>query len=138
LTWWIWILVGLVLLVVEIATPGGFFALFFGVSALVVAALSALGLAAWIQWLVFAALGVVLLLALRRRLTSALPGPTRLDALVGELALPLDDLAPGATGKAELRGTPWTAFNASALPLARGQRCRVQRVAELVLHIQPE
>jgi membrane protein implicated in regulation of membrane protease activity len=31
--WWIWILLGLVLLLGEIVTPGGFYILFFGVGA---------------------------------------------------------------------------------------------------------
>ena len=42
--WWMWVLLGVVLLVVEMVTPGGLFALFFGVSALLVAGMAALGL----------------------------------------------------------------------------------------------
>ena len=30
MAWWIWVLGGLVLLVAEVTTPGGFFAVFFG------------------------------------------------------------------------------------------------------------
>jgi membrane protein implicated in regulation of membrane protease activity len=48
----------------------------------------------------------------------------------------MDDLAPGAVGKAELRGTTWTAQNADDRPLARGQRCRVARVEGLTLLIR--
>ena len=36
MAWWTWILFGLALLVVEMLTPGGLFALFFGLSALAV------------------------------------------------------------------------------------------------------
>ena len=139
MTWWLWILLGVALLVVEIATPGGLFALFFGLSAVAVGGLSALGVGpAWVQWLVFAALGVTLLAALRRRLATLLRREPPVDALVGEVAFPLEDLAPGATGRAELRGSPWTATNASPVALARGQRCRVARVADLVIHVLPE
>jgi membrane protein implicated in regulation of membrane protease activity len=138
--WWIWILLGLGLLVVEMVTPGGLFALFFGFSGLLVAGLSALGLGpAWLQWLVFAALGVVLLLLLRRRLQERLE--TRnipVDSLVGEIAFPLEDLPAGATGRAELRGTSWTARNAGAAPLARGCRCQVEKVEGLTIWIRPE
>jgi membrane protein implicated in regulation of membrane protease activity len=59
------------------------------------------------------------------------------DALEGETAIVLDDLAPGAVGKAELRGTSWTAQNAGAAALSRGQRCRVVRVEGLTLFIRP-
>jgi len=138
--WWIWILLGLGLLVVEMVTPGGLFALFFGFSALLVAGLSALGLgAAWLQWLVFAALGVALLLLLRRRLQARLE--TRnipVDTLVGEIALPLEDLPPGATGRAEMRGTSWTAHNAGDVPISRGCRCQVEKVEGLTIWIRAE
>jgi len=138
--WWIWILLGLGLLVVEMVTPGGLFALFFGLSALLVAGLSALGLGpAWLQWLAFAALGVVFLLLLRRRLHARLE--TRnipVDSLVGEIALPLEDLPPGATGRAEMRGTSWTARNSGGAPLARGCRCQVEKVEGLTIWIRAE
>ena len=135
-----WILLGVTLLAVEIVTSGALFALFFGASALVVSALSGAGLGpAWVQWLVFAALGVALLVALRRRVAEGLRRHhLPVDGLVGEAAFPLEDLAPGATGKAELRGVPWTATNASESALARGQRCRVARVSNISLFIVPE
>jgi membrane protein implicated in regulation of membrane protease activity len=34
--WWIWVVLGLVLLIGEIVTPGGFYLLFFGIGAVVV------------------------------------------------------------------------------------------------------
>jgi inner membrane protein len=138
--WWIWILLGLGLLVVEMVTPGGLFALFFGFSALLVAGLSALGLGpAWLQWLLFAAVGVALLLLLRRRLHARLAMRNiPVDTLVGEIAIPLEDLPPGATGRAELRGSSWTARNAGGAPLARGRRCQVEKVEGLTIWIRPE
>jgi len=138
--WWMWVLLGVALLAVEIVTPGGLFALFFGISALLLAALAGAGLGpAWLQWLLFAAVGVVLLAALRRRLRRPLDRHhAPMDALVGEVAFPLEDLGPGATGRAELRGVPWTATNDSEVALARGQRCRVARVADIGIFIRPE
>lgn len=68
MAWWLWVLLGLALLVVEILTPRGLLALLFGASALVVAVLAALELtAAWVEWLLFAALGAGLVVALRSR-----------------------------------------------------------------------
>jgi len=41
-------------------------------------------------------------------------------------------------GKAELRGTAWTAHNVDARPLVKGQRGRVVRVDGLTLDIRAE
>lgn len=140
MAWWIWILFGLLLLVLEMLTPGGLFALFFGLSALGVAIMAALGLGpAWLQWLVFAALGVALLLLLRSRIEERLRGKrVPVDSLVGEVAVALADLPAGGTGKAELRGTTWECRNAADRPVARGARCRVEKVDGLTLWIRPE
>ena len=114
---------------------------FFGVGALVVGVLVGLDAAgpAWVQWLLFSGLSIGSLLLFRGRLLARFqagaPGAP-IDTLEGELAIPMDDLAPGAVGKAELRGTTWTAQNADDRPLARGQRCRVARVEGLTLLIR--
>ena len=140
MAWWTWILFGLALLVLEMLTPGGLFALFFGLSALAVSIMAALGLGpAWLQWLVFAALGVVLLVALRNRIEQRLRGRrVPVDSLVGELAIPLSDLPGNGTGQAELRGTTWACRNAGERPVARGARCQVEKVDGLTLWIRPE
>ena len=56
----------------------------------------------------------------------------------GETALVTEDVAPGGVGKAEMRGTSWTARTSAATLLARGQRCRVERVEGLTLWLRPE
>jgi membrane protein implicated in regulation of membrane protease activity len=139
MSWWMWVLLGVVLLAVEIVTPGGLFALFFGASAILVGGLVALGVEArWLQWLLFAGLGVVLVGALRRRLRPRMAGDPAVDGLVGELAIPQEDLAPGATGRADLRGAPWTAINDGGTTLRGGQRCRVSRAENLTIYIRAE
>ena len=65
-------------------------------------------------------------------------GPDDVDSLVGELATPLEDIAPGAVGRAELRGTVWSARNTGPALLARGQRCTVRAVDRLTISITPE
>lgn len=141
MAWWIWAVVGIALLVVEVVTPGGLFALFFGVAALAVAALRAFGLAGpeWLQWVLFAVLSVVLVAFVRGRMRGMLGVQGEpVDALVGETAVLLDDLPPRGVSRAELRGTPWEARSSAEAPLARGQRCRVQRVEGLTLWLVPE
>lgn len=141
--WWTWLLIGLALLGVEVFTPGGFFVLFFGVGALVVGALVGLGIGgpAWVQWLTFSVVSVVSLLLFRSRLLARFGQDTpgaRLDTLEGEVAIPLEDLVPAAVGKAELRGTVWSALNDDDRILFKGQRCRVVRVDGLTLYVRAE
>ena len=141
--WWVWLLIGLGLLGLELFTPGGFYVMFFGAGALVVGVLVGVGAGGppWLQWLFFSVVSIVSLLLFRGRLrgmTKAGAPGRPVDTLEGEVATPLEDLAPGAVGKVELRGTAWTAHNADTRPLAKGQRCRVARVDGLTLWIQAE
>jgi inner membrane protein len=143
MVWWIWILLGLALLALEAATPGGFFALFFGLSAVLVGALSALRLAGppWLQWVLFSVIAVVALVALRKPLRARfnVDGTRRsVDKLTAETAVALTDLPPGEVGKAELRGSTWSARNAGTETIAKGRRCRVERLEGLTLWVRPE
>ena len=142
--WWYWMFLGLVLLGVEMITPGGFYILFFGLAALIVGSLTGLGLAQaeWLQWLLFSGLAILSLLVFRGPLLAWINRQDKnlpaVDSLAGESATPLEDLAVGATGKAELRGTTWTAHNAGPTPLKMGQRCKAVRVEELTIWIAAE
>jgi membrane protein implicated in regulation of membrane protease activity len=140
MSWWLWVLLGIALLVVEVSTPGGLFALFFGVGALLVAPLAAFGVGATAQWFAFSLLSLAGLAALRgpllRRLGRGV-APAQAE-LVGEHAVLLEDLPAGGEAKAELRGTSWTARAASGIPLRKGQRCVVERVDGLTLWLRAE
>lgn len=144
MVWWLWLVLGLLLAGLELLTPGGFFLIFFGTAALAIGVLAGLDLAGpiWLQWLLFSALSVVSLLFFRDPLLARMRRGTALgtaiDSLVGEVATPLEDIGPDAIGRAELRGTTWTARNGDGRPLARGQRCLVQRVDGLMLWIRAE
>lgn len=143
MTWWGWMLLGLLLLAGELLTPGGFWLMFFGLGALVVGALDLVGIVppVWVQWLLFTGLSVSAALVFRkpllRRLEARTPKP-RADDLSGEIATPSAPIAPGAVGKAELRGTVWNARNGAARVLEAGERCRVVRLEGLQLLLEPE
>jgi membrane protein implicated in regulation of membrane protease activity len=140
MAWWMWVLAGIALLVLELLTPGGLFALFFGVGALATAVLAAAGLGPVAQWLAFSVVSLVLLATLRRTLQARLQGGpgVAVDAIVGEEVVLLGDLPAGGVGKAELRGVPWSTRVASGVPLPAGQRCRVERVDGLTLWVRAE
>lgn len=136
-----WLAGGLVLLVVEVVTPSGFFVMFFGLGALTVGALGRFGFAGapWVQWLVFTVTSVVYLLLFRGRLQDRVERPSgNVDTFVGELAVPRERIQPGEVGRVELRGTLWTGRNDSTQPIEPGQRCRVIGVDNFVVFIQPE
>jgi membrane protein implicated in regulation of membrane protease activity len=140
MTWWLWVLLGFFLLIVELVTPGGFYILFFGIGAIIVGTLDSLGLAGpdWMQWLLFSVLSVGCLLIFRRPLMRKLR-PSRadrpVDSLVGETAQAMEDIPAGGQGKAELRGASWNARNTGQQALLRGQRCQVDKVEGLVLWV---
>ena len=141
--WWHWLVLGLLLVVAEIAAAGGFYIIFFGIAALIVGILSAFGLAGevWVQVLLFSLLSVGSLMLFRSRLLGWLqiePAKPQVDPIIGEVATVVEDLAPGSVGRVELRGTSWSARNATPRVLPRGERCRVIRVEGLMLHVEPE
>ncbi|WP_455387757.1 NfeD family protein [Petrachloros mirabilis] len=142
--WWYWMILGLALLGAEMTTPGGFYILFFGLSALVVGTLTGLQVvqADWLQWLLFSVIAVGSLLLFRGPLLAMLGDERRgqpdVDSMIGEVAIPLEAIAVGATGKAELRGTTWTAKNVGATAFIKGQRGKVTRVDGLTLWIMTE
>jgi len=144
MVWWYWMVLGLVLLGAEMATPGGFYIIFFGLAALIVGTLAGTGTVQtdWLQWLLFSVVAVGSLLVFRGPLLAKLSPHAHaqpdIDSMVGETAIPLEPLAAGGIGKAELRGTTWTAKNVGAEPLLKGQRGKVARVEGLTLWITNE
>ncbi|MEO8051005.1 MAG: NfeD family protein [Acidobacteriota bacterium] len=140
-SWWGWLILGLVLMVLEAATPGGFFVIFFGVGALLVGLLDVAGLhlSLVLQGVMFVVTSVVALLIFRKpllkRFNKSMP-TTSVDAIEGETAQALDDIPVNGFGKAELRGTAWSARNVGDAPITRAARCRVERVEGLTLYIR--
>jgi membrane protein implicated in regulation of membrane protease activity len=143
MTWWYWLVLGLALIGLEMASSGGFYIIFFGVASVVVALLAASGVAEpnWLQWLLFSVLSVASLLLFRNPLMRKLnlgAGAADIDTLAGETGTALDDMSAGANGRVELRGTAWSARNTSTAPLPRGHRCVVIRTERLTLLVKPE
>jgi hypothetical protein len=141
--WWHWLLLGLILVALEMAAAGGFYIIFFGVAAIVVALLQVAGLAepGWLQWLLFSVLAVLSLVFFRNPLMRRLNlsgGAADLDTLSGEKGTVLEEMAPGGSGRVEVRGTTWSARNAGPIHLDRGHRCVVVRSERLTLLVKGE
>lgn len=143
MTWWMWMILGLLLMLAELATPGGFYVIFFGASALVLGLLSLVGISGpqWFQWLLFTSLSVLGMALFRQRLLQRLgipPRPDDLDTVVGKVALVVEPMPPGSFGRVEMRGTAWSAKNIGPQPLASGERVKVEQVDGLILGVRSD
>ena len=144
MVWWYWMILGLGLLGAEMTTPGGFYILFFGLSALLVGTFAGLQLvqADWMQWLLFSVIAISSLLVFRgpllARMSHSRGASADVDSMVGEVAIPLEALPAGAVGRAELRGSTWTAKNVGTTAFSKGQRGKVTKVDGLTLWITAE
>jgi membrane protein implicated in regulation of membrane protease activity len=142
MAWWIWVVLGAALLAAELfLIDAQFYLVFLGAAAIAVGFGDAAGLGGpnWVEWIAFAALSVLGVVAFRGRLYARLrPAGAGLadDALAGEIGVAREALAPGARGSAELRGTTWTAHNLGPEPIAAGAPIRVERSEGLVLHVR--
>jgi len=142
LIWWMWMILGLVLLACEMITPGTFYFMFLGISGLLTGLVAWLApdLPAWVPWLLFSVFATVSLLFFRKPLMERFKlnakSGHKVDSIVGENALALEDIAPGALGKVELRGASWTAHNSGDRLIQRSERPKVERVEGLTLHIR--
>ena len=136
--WWAWILVGAILLGSELTFVNAqFYLVFVGASCLVVGLLqlAGIGLAVWLQWLIFAALAVTSMLTFRRRIyerTRRVLPPVK-GGPAGELVTLPTALPPGETCRLDYRGTSWSAINGGKAEIAAGAQARIQRVDGLTL-----
>ena len=123
--WWIWIIVGIVMLAVEVIIPGGIIMLFLGAAALIVGILAGLGMAGplSVQLALFSVLSVVSLLTLRGPILRRIKAggqDLEVDTVVGKTVIATADIATKGEGKVELRGTSWSAENIGDEPISKG------------------
>src|ERR1051325_1811904 len=139
MSWWIWVLAGLALLAVEFVSTTMHIA-FFAVGAFVVAILVGLGLnlPRWSQLAIFTITSLLAFAFVRPILVRKLrlDFKPQVDTMVGEQARAMDDIDVAGLGKAEVRGTTWSARNVGDTALTRGQRCVVAGLEGLVIHVK--
>jgi membrane protein implicated in regulation of membrane protease activity len=114
----IWFLIGIVLLIMEFATPG-LVIFFFGVGAIVVGVVCIfLNPSFTVQLAIFLVSSVILLFGLRKWLKKVFLGRRSdsetelidtIDNFVGERAVVLQKITPSVAGSVELHGTAWKA-----------------------------
>jgi len=137
--WWIWVLFGLLLLGIELAASTLHIGLF-AIGAFTVALLVGVGveMPLWAELMTFTVVSVVAIVVVRPILIRKLKLDQKkvVDTFVGEQAVALDDIAPSAIGKAEMRGTTWSARNIGETALIRGQRCVVTEIRGLEIQVR--
>lgn len=139
--WWIWCVLGMVLLVAELITPGGFYLMFFGIAGLAVGALGFFGVSgpAWMQWVLFSIISLASIASFRKRLLmrfASKPSTDDLDNLIGERANAVEIIPSGGIGRVSMRGTAWQARNSGDVAIEPGQECKVERVEGLMLLVR--
>ena len=139
--WWAWIAVGAILLGSELAfVDAQFYLVFVGASAFVVGMLqlTGLGLAAWLQWLIFAVLAATSMFTFRKRIYESMRRglPAMKGGPAGEIVTMPMALPPGETCRLEYRGGSWSAVNAGKEMIAAGSRARIERVDGLTLVVR--
>jgi inner membrane protein len=139
--WWGWVILGLGLLGIELfAIDAQFYLVFIGASAVVVGLLSGyFSIPDWAQWLLFAALALITMLAFRRRVYALVRGKTghvEERVTLGDTIVVPALLEPQQTCRVDYRGTSWTARNIDGAPLAAGTEAAIVHIDGFTLHVK--
>ena len=143
MTWWSWMILGAVLLGAELfAVDAQFYLVFLGVSAAIVGLAGLFGIVTpeWVQWLAFAIISLIFFFTFRAALYNKLRsgGQGFKDSIQSASIAVTEDLEPGATGRAEYRGSEWTIRNVGNAAISGGSRAKVVEVDGLTLKIEAE
>jgi membrane protein implicated in regulation of membrane protease activity len=135
-----WFYLGIVLIILEVMTPG-LVSIFFGLSALVVAMITfmAPGIPEWAQWVMFSIFSVLFIVLLRKTLKKTFSGTSEVtedlfDAYTGKRATVVEFISPGKPGRVEFNGSDWTAEAEEELDV--GMLVRIKSKKNLTLYVE--
>jgi hypothetical protein len=139
MTWWIWVIAGVLLLGAELSfISAEFYLLFVGLAAIITGACTALvpGWPVWAPWVLFILLTLAGVKFFRRALAErfrvkGLP-PPGLSA-IGQHVRLTDDLGPLAEGRVEFRGASWGIRNRNETAIAAGTQVEIVAIDGLTL-----
>ena len=136
-----WLVLGILLLALEMVSPGVFYIACLGVGALAASLMALLGLQAWVHWAVFFLVSFLLILLvapIARRWMKKMPSvAVGLDSVEGQVAHVIEDVDP-ETGKGQVRlanGSIWLV--ASDTAMAKGSRAEVKGITGTRLVVSP-
>jgi membrane protein implicated in regulation of membrane protease activity len=114
MTWYIWLILFLVFLGLEIITTGVFFFLCFSTGALFAMLCSLLGASFQTEMIVFCAVSLASILLIRplfKKYFAKKKVETNVDSLIGAPALVIEKIKANGTGKIKVAGEVWLAVS---------------------------
>jgi len=141
--WSIWSAAAIVFFIVELFTTSAIF-LCFGVSALLVAAVTLLGGGLQIQLFIFAVASVILFFLLKPLVVKYLYSSrerleTNVYALIGKTGIVIERIAPDENkGRVKVGGDDWRAVSAEDKVFEVGEKVIVVRVESNVVYVQSQ
>jgi membrane protein implicated in regulation of membrane protease activity len=124
-----WLLAAVLLLLVELLTPGLFFFISFAFGSLFGALAAVLGYSFWWQSGIALGISLIQFFAMRRRLkqfTDSVHAPTNVHALQGKKGVVLAEISPLQSGSVKVGGEQWAA--SSSMLCAEGAVVKVLRI----------
>jgi inner membrane protein len=134
----IWIFLGVLLLIVEVLTTS-FYAIFFGIGALITGILVYLGVvddkAAQIG--IFALSSMMSLYFFRRKLSEIFRKPENaFKEIVDEYAKVSIEILPGEEGKVFYRGADWIAYSAEGKAIEKNKKVLIKKIDGIKLIVE--
>lgn len=133
-----WFLIGILLFVLEMMTPGGLVMLFFGIGAVAVGVLQLVfPVPFWAQGLVFGIVSIVTLLLFRKPCLEKFMAPSigTENEFIGKTAQVTQSITPDLPGKVEFNGSFWTASAEVEIP--SGIPVEIVSQTNLTLRVKP-
>ena len=134
----IWVIIGVVLLILEIFTTS-FYAIFFGIGALVTALFVYLGLAEEVptQVIIFALSSIVSLLFFRKRILELFTkNGSEFKEIIDEYAKVSKEIPLNGEGKVFYRGSDWIAYRADGKSIQEGTKVLIKKIDGIKLIVE--
>jgi membrane protein implicated in regulation of membrane protease activity len=125
---WIWLVLGLGLMVLELLAPGSFFMFILGLAGLMVGILGLVGLSESLlpQTVIFSVTAVLLWIGLGKRLQNvSRRSKNEPGQLVGKRIVVRGDLPPATHGAGELFGSSWRVLNVGEVIIVDGAEAEI-------------
>jgi membrane protein implicated in regulation of membrane protease activity len=131
---YMWLGLGIIFLIAEIATPGGFVLACLGISFLITGFCSFMGFSFSIQVLIFSISSLASFFSIRRYFPRFFPQSanrikTNVDALIGKIGIVSEMIDPKAgKGRITVGGEDWKGVSVNDTNIESGKRVRIIRV----------
>jgi membrane protein implicated in regulation of membrane protease activity len=113
MTWALWVLAAVALLIIEIVTPSVFFFTCLAIGAVFAAIIAYFNVSDWVEFGVFAVTAILSLYTIRpifkRAISKAKTVNSNVDALIGAEGLVIEAIQPDKNGLVKVGGEVWLA-----------------------------